>query len=378
MNDANMLQAFDSPRSLVGAIGDCRCCPPHLVHVETTLPTVFGMVNQIPDGNRRQSERTGADKQVAASQPFGQGPSLRSSRHAMKGLSRSFDLWGVPFDGASTLGWPGSRYAPELVRKALGRMVNRAQDEHIYSNDTGQLHRFAADLLRDRGDASVIAHDLMASLDACAAVVASSLREGRLPIVIGGDDSLLYACVKGFHDSNEGSVGILHFDAHLDLMDENRQQGRFSQSSGMRRALELPRVSASHSIQVGVRNFNFPASYEFIRKVGLEQLPATEFHRLGTEGVVERILARLKGCDHVFWAFDIDVVDPSAAPGSCAHEPGGLTSRQVLDSARLLAGHCEGFSIVEVNPLMDHRDMTSTLAANLAFNFAVFGQEAAN
>jgi agmatinase len=295
----------------------------------------------------------------------------------MGGLYRSFDLWGVPFDGAATLGWPGSRYAPESVRRALGWLLMRTQDDQIYSNDTGRLHPFAADLLRDRGDAAVVAHDLMASMDACSAAVASSFSDGRVPIVIGGDDSLLYACVKGFHDSHEGLFGILHFDAHLDLMDENRQQGRFSQSSGMRRALELPRVSAKHSIQVGVRNFNFPASFEFIRKAGLEQLPATEFHRMGTEAAVERILARLKGCDHVFWAFDIDVVDPSAAPGAGAHEPGGLTSRQVLDAARLLAGHCQGFSIVEVNPLMDHHDMTSSLAANLAFNFVVFGQEAA-
>ena len=295
----------------------------------------------------------------------------------MERINRLFDLWGVPFDGASTLGWPGSRYAPARVRSALGWLLMRTQGELIYCNDTGRLHRFAADLLRDRGDAKVVAHDLMASLDACTAAVASSLGDGRVPIVIGGDDSLLFACVKGFHDSHQGSVGILHFDAHLDLMDENRQQGRFSQSSGMRRALELPRVSASHSIQVGVRNFNFPASYEFVRQAGLAQLPATEFHRLGTVGAVERILARLEGCDHVFWAFDIDVVDPSAAPGAGAHEPGGLTSRQVLDCARLLAGHCEGFSIVEVNPLLDHRDMTPTLAANLAFDFVVFGQEAA-
>src|SRR4029077_10307485 len=183
----------------------------------------------------------------------------------MEGHSRSFDLWGVPFDGASTLGWPGSRYAPERVRKALGWLLMRAQDERIYSNDTGLLHPFPTGLLRDRGDAAVVAHDLMASLEACAAAVASSVSDGRVPIVIGGDDSLLYACVKGFHDSHTGSVGILHFDAHLDLMDESRLQGRFSQSSGMRRALELPRVSAAHSIQVGVRNFNFPKSYEFLR-----------------------------------------------------------------------------------------------------------------
>ena len=290
-------------------------------------------------------------------------------------MSHRFDLWGVPFDGAATLGWPGSRYAPERVRTALRWMLMRPQNEQIYSIDTGRLLPFPNDLLRDRGDADVVAHDLMASLDACSAAVASSIADGRVPIVVGGDDSLLYACVKGFHDSHEGSIGILHFDAHLDLMDENRQQGRFSQSSGMRRALELPRVSAANSVQVGVRNFNFPASFEFIQRVGLAELPATEFHELGTASAVERILARLDGCDHVWWAFDIDVVDPSAAPGAGAHEPGGLTSRQALDCVRMLASRCEGLSIVEVNPLTDTRDMTSILAANLAFHFALFGQE---
>ena len=288
-------------------------------------------------------------------------------------MARSFDLWGVPFDGAATLGWPGSRYAPERVRRALGWMRMRVQDGRIYSNDTGRLHELAPDALRDRGDADIVAHDLTATLDACSAAVASSVADGRVPIVIGGDDSLLFGCVRGFHDAHDGSIGILHFDAHLDLLDESRQQGRFSQSSGMRRALELPRVSAEHSIQVGVRNFNFPASQKFIREIGLGQMSAVEYHDIGTHRAVERIESRLKGCDHVFWSFDIDVVDPSAAPGAGAHEPGGLTTRQVLDCVRLLASRCDGLAIVEVNPLMDHHDMTSILAANLAFAFAVYG-----
>jgi formiminoglutamase/agmatinase len=287
---------------------------------------------------------------------------------------RSFDLWGVPFDGASTLGAPGSRYAPDRVRRALAWMTMRGQGGQIYSTDTASLHAFPSDLLRDRGDAEVVPHDLAATLDACSAAVAGTVRSGRVPIVVGGDDSLLFACLRGFHTAHQGTVAIVHFDAHLDLLDESPAQGRFSQSSGMRRALELPRVSARHSIQVGIRNFNFPASREFIERVGLAELPAVEFNHLGSEAVVERIRQRVEGADHVFWAFDIDVIDPAAAPGAGAHEPGGLTSRQALDCVRLLAAHCGGFSIVEVNPLLDHHDMTSTLAANLAFAFAVYGR----
>jgi len=256
-------------------------------------------------------------------------------------------------------------------------MVMRVQDGRVYSSDTQRLHSFGEDVLRDRGDTNVVAHDLMATLDACAAAVADSVRQGRLPLVIGGDDSLLYGCVKGFHDAHGGTIGILHFDAHLDLLDESRNQGRYSQSSGMRRALELPRVSVRHSIQVGVRNFNFPSSRRFIEDAGLAQLPAAQFVRLGAEAAVRLIRAQLEGADHVFWAFDIDVVDPAFAPGAGAHEPGGLTSRDVLECIRLLAPYCEGFNIVEVNPLIDHHDMTSILAANLAYHMVVFGQDAA-
>lgn len=290
---------------------------------------------------------------------------------------RSFDLWGVPYDGAAFLGWPGCRYAPERVRHALRWMAMRVEGGQVYSSDTQRLHPYPEGLLRDRGDAEVIAQDLVATLEACAAAVADTIRADRVPIVIGGDDSLLYGCLRGFHDALDGSIGILHFDAHLDLLDQTRQQGRHSQSSGMRRALELARVDPAHCIQVGVRNFNFPASRRFIDEVGLAQLPAAEFTALGTDAAVDRILQRLHGCDHVFWAFDIDALDPSVAPGAGAHEPGGLSSRQALDCVRLLAPHCDGFNIVEVNPLMDQHDTTSILAANLVCHMVVHGQDAA-
>lgn len=287
---------------------------------------------------------------------------------------RRFDLWGMPYDGAATLGVPGSRYAPDRIRKALSWMTMRAQDGMVYSSDTQRSHPYEGGTLRDRGDAPIVAQDLQATLATCSAAVAGSVREGRVPIVLGGDDCLLFGAVRGFHEAHEGTVAIVHFDAHLDLLDESPQQGRYSQSSGMRRALELPRVSAAHSIQVGVRNFNFPSSRQFIEAQALAQVPAREVEEKGVEAACEVIRARVRGADHVFLAFDIDVIDPSAAPGAGAHEPGGLTSRQALDFLRLLGPLCAGMSLVEVNPLMDLHDMTSSLAANLVFHFVVFAQ----
>src|SRR5262249_42709100 len=156
------------------------------------------------------------------------------------------DLIGMPFDGGATLGWPGARYAPARIRSALDWMRMRIQDGQIYSLDTGSIIDVSADVLRDAGDVAVVPHDLLATLDRCAAAVAASVRAGRVPIALGGDDSLLYGCARGLHDTlTDGTLAIVHFDAHLDLMDENERQGRFSHSSGMRRALDLPRVTAA-------------------------------------------------------------------------------------------------------------------------------------
>jgi agmatinase len=296
----------------------------------------------------------------------------------MGAARRGFDLWGVPFDGAATLGWPGSRYGPERIRKALSWIRMRVAEGAIYSVDAGRVLVLDDDFFTDRGDARVKAHDALASLEACSRVVSSTVASGRVPIVVGGDDSLLFGCLRGFHDAVEGSVGIIHFDAHLDLMDESEAQGRFSHSSGMRRALELERVSASHSIQVGVRNFNFPASRRFIDEVQLPQLPAPEFERLGIDGALDHITQAVSGAEHVFWTFDIDAIDPAFAPGAGAHDPGGITSRQALDCVRRLAPLCDGFAVMEVNPMTDVGDMTSTLAAYLVYSFAVFGHAEAS
>lgn len=289
---------------------------------------------------------------------------------------RRFDVWGAPFDGAATLGWPGSRYGPDKVRGAMSWMLQRREHDEIYCVDDGQLHPFPADLVTDRGDADVVRHDLQASLAAAARVVEESSSAGRVPVLVGGDDSLLFSAVHGVASATEHEVAVVHFDAHLDLMDENRQQGRWSHSSGMRRALELDNVSAHRSIQVGSRHFNFPSSLRAREQLDLANIPAVAVHSDGVRDVVSQILQRTAGAGRLVLAFDIDVVDPAHAPGAGAHEPGGLTSRQAIDAVRLLAPHCHGMVLTEVNPLTDLNEQTVNLAAYLLVHFAVHGATA--
>ncbi|NWA08911.1 agmatinase family protein [Pseudomonas gingeri] len=289
---------------------------------------------------------------------------------------RQFDLLGVPFDGESTLGWPGSRFAPARVRESAKWINMRIQDGKVYCLETDSFMEVGEHLLVDRGDVAVVPHDTQKTFLATSEAVRQSIRAGRVPVVIGGDDSLLFPVAQGVCQALEGRIGVIHFDAHLDLMDDSVKQGRFSQSSGMRRALELEQIHAADCIQVCERHFNFPASGRFKHDNDLIHLSAREVLRLGPQATVERILERVKGADHLFLSFDIDAIDPAFAPGAGAHEPGGISSAEALEMVELLAPHCAAMAITEVNPTTDVGDMTSTLAAYLAFSFAVYGSQA--
>jgi formiminoglutamase/agmatinase len=278
---------------------------------------------------------------------------------------------GAPYDGAATLGWPGARYAPDEVRRHLAWMRMRVQDGRIYWVDQDRVVPWRPEQLVDAGDAAVVPHDLAATLAAVRAKTSEVAVAGTVPAVVGGDDSILFPAVAGVHDAVTGSLGIVHLDAHLDLLDESPAQGRFSQSSGMRRALELSRVRPRHSVQVGTRSFNFPSSKRFIDEVGLTELPATLVTRRGLDWTLARIREVVAGADHVFLSVDLDVLDPAHAPGVGWHEPGGLTSRELLDLVVALAPSVRGFALNELNPMTDTRAQSSILAANVIFQFAV-------
>lgn len=296
----------------------------------------------------------------------------------MSGLAdRRYDLLGAPFDGGATLGWPGSRYAPRHVRQAMEWILQRREDGEVYCLDHGTTHPFPDDLLTDRGDVHVVAHDLEVTVTAAAEAVAATVRSGRAPILLGGDDSLLFPAARGLAEATDGTVAVVHLDAHLDLMDENEQQGRYSHSSGMRRSSELPNVDVTRSVQVGSRHFNFPSSLRHREKLGLRNIPAAEVHRRGAGAVAADVLAHVDGADRVLLAFDIDTIDPSHAPGAGAHEPGGLTSYQALEFVQALAPRVDAMVLTEVNPLTDLNDQTANLAAYLIAHLIVHGGRAA-
>ena len=91
----------------------------------------------------------------------------------------------------------------------------------------------------------------------------------------------------------------------------------------------------------------------------------TEIHHRGLDVVLDESFARLTdGCDGVFLSVDIDVVDPGMAPGTGTPEPGGMTSRQLLEAVRRICLELPvvGIDVVEVAPPFDSADITAILA----------------
>lgn len=281
-------------------------------------------------------------------------------------------LFGIPYDTPAGLGQPGARYAPEAVRKALRWPVMRVRDGTVFDVEGERLVSFGDCAFLDYGDIDVSGHDHLGTLSEAAKLMGQVLSVGDFPIAIGGDHSTTLPLLQAFHDYFEGPLGIIHVDAHLDLVDENPRQGRYSGSSQIRRAMEMERYSPTRLVQVGVRGFNYPDQYEYVVGNAVTHITAARFHAMGASAAaVEALGIASSGGAKVFLTIDIDVLDPCCAPGSGADEPGGLTSSQLLSFVRELAPHVQAMDVVEINPMRDLHDVTATVGAYLVMTATV-------
>lgn len=286
----------------------------------------------------------------------------------MEVSKQNFGIIGFPWDGGASLGRPGARYAPKAIRENAQWLINRIQDGKVYNVEKRELIDFSDTQVIDCGDIDIVAYSTEATFAGAEQKIGEVLDRGDFPFILGGDHSISYPGIKALHDRTEGKIGIIQFDAHLDLVDDSPVQGKFSQSSQMRRALELPRVQPEHIVQIGVRSYNYPWYGQYLQETGIVQLTAREVHGMTAGEVVRRALNACKGVDKIYLTFDIDVLDPAFAPGSGANEPGGLTPVQCFAILDELYPHIHAMDIAEVNPLYDPQNITSSMAARVLFD----------
>jgi agmatinase len=281
-----------------------------------------------------------------------------------------FGLLGLPYDTSASLGWPGARYAPARIREALRWIQNRIVDGQVFDVENARVVNLSGLTFQDFGDARISRFDHERSIGELKAAIDGLFEAGFVPILLGGDHCVTWPGVLSLHAHRRGAIGIIHLDAHLDLLESSAVQGPHSGSSEIRRALELPDIAGKNVVQVGVRGFNYPEHERFIRSAGISLIPPAELFEAGVAAAAEKALRIAgDGTGHIYLTVDIDVLDSAFAPGSGANEPGGLTSLQLLQFVRRVAPYVDVLDIVEVNPLTDYRDMTSAVAARLVFDF---------
>ena len=188
----------------------------------------------------------------------------------------------------------------------------------------------------------------------------------RSPLVLGGDHTIAWPDAAGVAEHvGQGRVSMIHFDAHADTGDIEFGS-LIGHGQPMRRLIESGAVRGDRFLQVGLRGYwPGPETLDWMAAQGMRSYEMTEITARGLSTcLTEAFEISMDDCDGVFLSVDIDVCDPGHAPGTGTPEPGGLTSRELLDAVRRIAYELPvvGMDVVEVSPPYDHAEVTSFLA----------------
>jgi agmatinase len=236
---------------------------------------------------------------------------------------------------------PGTRFGPRAIRAA-----GCPPGSHLSAG----IDAFAALNIVDYGDAPVLPADPLASHAAIERTVGEVLAAGAIPVILGGDHSIAEPDIRAVA-ATHGPVGLVHFDAHADTGTEVFGTER-SHGTPMYRLVQEGAVDPARYVQIGLRGY-WPGEREFAwqRSKGITSLFMHDVRALSIEEVVGRTVG-VVGDGPVFLSIDIDVLDPSVAPGTGTPEPGGMGAAELMWAVRSLATELElvGAELVEVIP----------------------------
>lgn len=268
---------------------------------------------------------------------------------------------GAPFDWGTTYR-PGARFGPRAIR-AGDYLGSDGARPHI-STGIDPFHELS---VVDVGDFDLIPGYIEESISRIRGGVRKIAEQDTVPIVLGGDHTITFPNAGGVADVHgHGEVALIHFDAHADTGETHFGQ-LVGHGTPMRRLIESGAVPGHRFVQIGLRGYwPPPPVIEWMREQSMKSYLMTEIVDRGLAAVVDEALTHaLDGASKAFVSVDIDVVDPGMAPGTGTPEPGGLTSRELLDALRRLGRELNvvGADVVEVSPPYDGPgEITSRLA----------------
>jgi agmatinase len=276
-----------------------------------------------------------------------------SPRPAFTGVSSPYDksnfvFFGVPYDRSSTYK-AGSRFGPGAIRDVSANL-------ELYSVRSDiDLEKVA---VHDMGDIDTV-EDTHETLKRITSVWSELVDGNKIPIMAGGEHTITKAAV----DALPSDLGLVSFDAHLDLRDEFLGE-KLMHATFMRRVAE--RIGPSHIMEVGIRAFSKP-ELDYCKKSGVEVITPQDIRLSALDKTAQRIRTFLSKFAHGYVTVDIDVLDPAFAPGVGNPEPDGLSTDELLTLVKASMGkNIIGLDAVEVSPERDS-GQTAAVCAKVIF-----------
>lgn len=270
-------------------------------------------------------------------------------------------VYGIPFDGGVTYR-PGARFGPRAVRDASQYVKPYHLEHDVMLTEVMSI--------ADAGDAPVSPYSCSETQE-LASDYARELgdRSATKLLAIGGDHSIALANMRATwkrRGEPAGGLAMIHFDSHIDTVDELWGE-KHNHASVFIRAIEEGLIDPKRMISIGMKGpLNRRDDFDYARQQGVTLVTYDRWRREGP-GAINDFVNGL-GRDEAYLSFDIDVVDPAFAPGTGTPSLGGFTSAEVFELLRSLAGvNLVGADVVEVLPDRDPAGITALLAAHVAF-----------
>lgn len=251
----------------------------------------------------------------------------------------------------------GCAWGPQAVR--TGEVGGMAWGELVpLAHPTvGEIDFMQVLKVVDYGDAPIDNLSTERTILAVHKMVKEIAETGAIPVIVGGDHSLMYPDVVAVTDVyGKGKVGVVHFDAHFDGIP--LMFGHYiSHGAPVRRLIDEGHVKGKNFVQIGL-NSSKPGAKDiaWMRKNQVRYHFMAEIDKKGWQAVLKQALAEaLDGPEYLFITVDTDVLDPAWAPGMGTPEPGGMSIRELFPALRALGvqNKVVGIDLVEVNPLTD-------------------------
>jgi arginase len=289
-------------------------------------------------------------------------------------------IMGVPMDlGASRR---GVDMGPSALR--IARLGQRLEDLGHKVEDAGNISvRVAESLGRNASERNAkFLPEIAATCEALSQNVHRALKDGFVPIVLGGDHSIAVGTVSGvsnFFHEHQQKIGLIWLDAHADIntpettlsgnvhgMPVAHVLGRGSPEL-LKLGKKTPMVDPKNLVLIGIRDLD-PAEQKAVKETGIKAFTMRDIDEMGLRKVMdEAIKAATDGTIGFHCSMDVDWLDPSEAPGVGTPVRGGATFREghlalelINDSQKMLS-----LEVTEVNPVLDTENRTANVAVGI-------------